>query len=139
MVLDTGPLLALMDRGDSLQPTIERILRQEPGELLVPAPVSAEVDYLVGQRLGRRARRAFLSDVARGRFSIVCLDEADYPTLLWYDEQYAALDIGLADASVVVIAHRFHTHRIMTIDERHFRTLRPLDGGNFVLLPADLS
>jgi predicted nucleic acid-binding protein len=43
----------------------------------------------------------------------------------------------LADLSIVVLAHRFRTTRIATFDERHFRALRPLDGGSFTLLPAD--
>jgi hypothetical protein len=27
--------------------------------------------------------------------------------------------------------------RLLTFDERHFRTIRPLQGGSFTLLPAD--
>jgi uncharacterized protein len=38
----------------------------------------------------------------------------------------------------VILAGRFETRRILTFDERHFRALRPLDGGSFTLLPADL-
>lgn len=44
--------------------------------------------------------------------------------------------MGLADLSVLAVARRFNTLRILTFDERRFRTLRPLDGGSFVLLPA---
>lgn len=57
--------------------------------------------------------------------------------ILQLDQQYADLDVGLADLSVVVLARRFGTRRILTYDERHFRTLRPLDGGAFTLLPSD--
>ena len=109
----------------------------EPGSLIVPAPVSAEVDYLLGQRIGRVARRAFIEDIASGRLRVVCLDEAEYAAGLDYDAQYADLDVGLADLSVVLLAHRFATRRVLTFDERHFRTLRPLNGGRFTLLPAD--
>jgi hypothetical protein len=47
--------------------------------------------------------------------------------------------IGLTDASLVVLAERLGTTDIATLDERHFRTLRPLAGGvdAFRLLPAD--
>lgn len=51
--------------------------------------------------------------------------------------RYRDLGIGLADASIVVLAAHFGTKRVLTLDERHFRALRPLDGGYFELLPAD--
>ena len=59
LILDAAPLVALADRRDSLGPQIEMLLRQEPGELVVPAPVTAEVDYLLG-RLARADARAHL-------------------------------------------------------------------------------
>ena len=51
---------------------------------------------------------------------------------------YADLGIGLADASLVVLAGRFETNRILTLDERHFRALRTPAGEPFTVLPADM-
>jgi predicted nucleic acid-binding protein len=113
------------------------LLNAESGPLILPAPVATEVDYLLGQRFGRSARRAFLADIASARFLVACLEQTDYQLVLAYDERYADLDVGLADLSVVVIAHRFSTKRILTLDQRHFRALRPLDGEHFILLPFD--
>jgi uncharacterized protein len=138
LIVDAGPLIALVDRGDPLQPTIERILRDEPGQLVLPAPVSAEVDYMVAKRFGRAGRQAYLTELARGTFRVACLEPFDYELVLQYDHQYADLDVGLADISVVVLARRFETRRVLTFDERHFRALRSLDGGSFVILPRDL-
>jgi len=95
------------------------------------------IDYLLGRRLGGAARRAFLDDLAAGRFRVACLEESDYELVRRVNQQYADLDVGLADLSLVVLAHRYNTKRIATFDERHFRALRPLDGGSFVLLPVD--
>jgi hypothetical protein len=53
-------------------------LCDEPGELVIPAPATAEVDYLLGRRLGRAARLAFLDDLAAGRFTVAGLDAADH-------------------------------------------------------------
>jgi predicted nucleic acid-binding protein len=61
----------------------------------------------------------------------------EYEMVLQLDRQDADLDVGLADLSVVVLARRFGTRRLLTLDERHVWTLRPLDGGTFTLLPAD--
>ena len=52
-------------------------------------------------------------------------------------ERYRDLDIGLTDASLVVLAGRYGTERILTLDERHFRVLRAPSGRPFTLLPAD--
>lgn len=41
----------------------------------------------------------------------------------------------LDDADAVVLAARLRTRRILTFDERHFRAVRPLQGGLFELLP----
>ena len=122
-----------------MQPLIKALLQEEPGELVVPAPVTAEVDYLLGRRLGRVARLAFLDDLAAGRFTVECLDADDHGVVADLERRYDDLDVGLADLSLVVVANRFGTRRLLTFDERHFRALRPLDGGTFSLLPADAS
>jgi hypothetical protein len=137
LVLDAAPLVAVADRRDPLKRQIEALLRDEPGELVIAAPVTAEVDYLLGQRLGRSARLAFLADLAAGRFTVACLDEADHNVVADLEKQYADLDVGLADLSTVIIARRYATRRVLTFDERHFRALRSLDGGQFTLLPTD--
>ncbi|MCW3042356.1 MAG: hypothetical protein JWL57_514 [Actinobacteria bacterium] len=57
---------------------IKALLQEEPGELVVPAPITAEVDHLLGGRLGHTARLAFLDDLAAGRFTVACLDADDH-------------------------------------------------------------
>lgn len=136
-VLDAAPLVALADRDDPLQPLVEAVLREEPGELVVTAPVTAEVDFLLGRRIGAGARRAFLADVAAGRFTVACLESPDHAVVLDLEHRYPALEPGLADLSIVIVAARFATRRLVTFDERDFRTIASLDGGTFTLLPAD--
>lgn len=137
LVIDTAPLVALADRRDPIRQRVERALADEAGDLVVPAPVTAEVDYLLGRRIGRPARLAFLADLAAERFTVVCLGVDDYRSILDLERRYAGLDVGLADLSVVLVAHSAGTRRLLTFDERHFRAMRPLDGGRFTLLPAD--
>ena len=83
------------------------------------------------------AARAFLRDVAAGRFMVEGLTPEEHATAARLDEQYADLGLGLADASVVILAKRFRTTRLLTFDERHFRAVAPLGGGHFTLLPRD--
>lgn len=50
-------------------------------------------------------------------------------------DRYHDQCIGLTDASLVVLAERFRTRRLLTLDRRHFAVVRPLSGGAFELLP----
>ena len=63
--------------------------------------------------------------------------QADVATARDVITRYADLEIGLADASIVVLAGRYDVRDVLTLDERHFRALRTLDRRRFRLLPAD--
>ena len=137
LILDAAPLVA---SADAKEPQLEALLRirgEEEGPLVLPAPVAAEVDYLLGVRFGEAARRAFLSDLAAQRYEVACLEPGDFRTVAELDARYADLGLGLADCSIVVLAERYGTRRLFSFDERHFRAVAPLQGGSFTLLPAD--
>jgi uncharacterized protein len=138
LVVDAAPLVAIADEKEPLRRAIIELLQAERGNLFIPAPVTAEIDYLLGQRFGSGARRAFLQDLAARRFESPGLDSRDFEGALQVDSRYADLELGLADLAVVVLAQKLGTRRILTFDQRHFRAIRPLQGGSFTLLPADL-
>jgi uncharacterized protein len=137
LVIDAGPLVAMADTREPLREQILDLLRSNRGELVIPAPVTAEVGYLLGRRFGVPARRAFLEDLAARRYQVGALDVEEYADALDLDRRYADLDLGLADLSIAVLARRLGTNRLLSFDERHFRAVRPLQGGSFRLLPAD--
>lgn len=139
LLIDAAPLVALADPNEPKRDSMLRCLRDEPGSLIIPAPITAEVDYLLGQRFGDRARRAFLSDLATGRFIVGALNPEDYMTILSLEDRYQDLGLGLSDCSLVILADRHEAARILTFDERHFRVVQPLRGDEpFTILPADL-
>lgn len=137
LIVDAAPLVALADSADRWHRPVADLLATEPGPLVIPAPVTAEVDYLLGVRHGQVARRRFLADLAAGRFSVGCLEGEDHATVAELDLSYADLELGLADCSLVVLAHRHATKRILSFDERHLRAVAPIGGGSFTILPAD--
>jgi uncharacterized protein len=136
-IVDAAPLVAAADTSDPSGSSARAALESESGELIVPAPVTAEVDYMLRQRVGARAAELFLEDIADGRFRVEGLTRAEHGTALELERRYRKLGPGLADLSVVILAHRFRTRRIVTFNERHFRAMVGLDGSPFILLPAD--
>jgi uncharacterized protein len=137
LVLDAAPLVALADAKEPQLEALLKIRAEEGDRLVLPAPVAAEVDYLLGVRFGERARRAFLSDLAAQRYDVACLEPGDYQAVAELDSRYSDLGLGLAHCSIVVLAERYATRRLLSFDERHFRAVAPLQGGSFELLPAD--
>lgn len=137
LLIDAAPIVALADQAEPRRAAILEALTGETGSLVIPAPTTAEIDYLLAQRFGSAARRAFLADLAAGRFTVESLERADCATVIDLETRYADLDLGLADCALVTLAARHRTTRILSFDERHFRAVAPLHGEAFTLLPAD--
>ena len=134
LIIDTGIAYAYYDRRDDWHSRSVELLGAEPGELVLPSPVIPEIDHLVGTRLGREARMTFYSGLVEGAYFVADLPRDGYQRALELNEQFADLDLGFVDASVVVIADALGVRRIATTDRRHFGALqKPL---GLVLLPT---
>lgn len=92
---------------------------------------------MLTSHLGARVEVAFLEDVAQGAYTLEPFDSDDLRAALRVLGKYADLNIGLADASMVVLADRHRCTDVLTFDERHFRALQTSDGQRFRILPAD--
>ena len=114
-----------------------RLLKNERETLLTTELVVAEADYLILDRLGLDVELAFITDLVRGTFTVECLTREEMSTARGVSERYKSLKLGLADASLVVMAAKYRTRRILTFDQRAFRTVVPLQGGSFTILPAE--
>jgi hypothetical protein len=138
LIVDASALYVQADRREPQHADVSRILRSEEGILITSELTAAEADYLILERLGFQAELAFLADLAEGTFVVDCLDRRELDVAREVVAQHQDLRLGLADASLVVLAARHETLRILTLDERTFRTVKPLQGGAFSVLPADL-
>ncbi len=137
LIVDAGPLYSQADRRDPDHGAVAGVLRGAKEPLVVPAFAAAEADFLILTRLGVDTELAFLEDLASGAFQIEALTRAELQTACEVARRYRDLELGLADASIVVLAHRFRTQRLLSFDEPAFRAVAPLQGGLFTLLPAD--
>ena len=137
IVVDTGGLYAALDASEVLHGrTIAALVAAAPPRVVSPF-VLAELDYLVATRVGHEAQMALLDEVTRGAYQLDPFSAEDVADARRIMERYADLRIGLADASVVVLATRHRTLDLLCTDERHFRALRGIGGRPFRLLPFD--
>jgi hypothetical protein len=137
LVVDAGALYAQADADEPRHAAVRSILERERETLVTTELAVAEADYLILDRLGPDVELAFLEDLAEGTFVVECLDRAQIRKGRDIVARYRDLRLGLADASLVVIAERYATRRVLTFDERAFRSVAPLQGGTFTILPAD--
>lgn len=136
IVLDTSVAYALLDGADRRHDEVAAWYRRVDEDLVTTPLVIAELDHLAA-RAGTGAVRGFRRDLAAGAYGVEW-----HPTLLSVSidvaDKYGDLAVGLTDASLVGLADRIDSNRIATLDERHFRAMRPISGAPaFHLLPAD--
>src|SRR5205814_720254 len=79
-----------------------------PPRILSPF-VLAELDYLIARNLGHEAEYAFLEDVSRGVYELARFTASDVDVALAIIRRYGDLAVGLADASIVVLAGKYAT------------------------------
>ena len=137
ILLDTSGLLAAIDASQRQHRAAAEVLREAEGPLLLSPFVLAELDHLLSSRVGLPEELAMLREVARGAYRLEPFDGADVAAASAIVERYDDVNVGLADASIVVLAHRHGTHDVLTLDERHFRALRDPEGRPFRILPSD--
>lgn len=136
LVVDAGPLYASIDRRDRDHARSRSLLEGTSEELIIPAPVLVEVDYLLAR--GRAPGSLFvalLDEIARGAFTALHLETEDYARVREVVERYADSDVGFVDAAVLAIVERLGEPKLATLDRRHFGRMRPRHIEALTLLP----
>jgi predicted nucleic acid-binding protein len=137
ILLDTSGVIAWIDAAQTQHAEIVAAMAEiEPPFFLSPF-VLAELDYLLATRVGANAQIMLLEEVARGSFVLEELSANDVGVAHDVIGRYPQLAIGLAEASIVILAERRRCFDVLTLDERHYRAVRGLRGERFRLLPAD--
>jgi len=134
-IVDAGPLYAAVDVADDDHRRSLETLQRTDLQLVIPALVVAEAAYMVGARLGPDIEAAFLGGLSD--FSVEAPLPAEWQRIAELVRQYRDFPLGGADASVVALAERLDTDIVITLEQRHFRAIRPRHRASFRLLPHD--
>jgi len=133
LIVDTGPLVALLDATDSEHGRCTELLQGTTEPRVVPVCVLVEVEFHL--RRWPDAFDALLTEFATGGFELL-----DLPThwLLRAGEllqTYRDLSLGLVDATVVAATEMLGEPKLATLDHRHFGVVRPAHVEALTLLP----
>lgn len=134
-IADTGFVAAVGNQADKWHQACVTVYRHED-VIYLPQTILAEVGYMLGRELGNRAFAGFLRHLPETKYRVVALETQDFLRAAEILEQYADTRVDFVDASVVAIAERLRIRRILTLDQRDFRTVRPLHSDYFEILPS---
>lgn len=136
LICDTSGLLALFDAGDAHNVAVTKAVEADEGPFIVSPYVIAELDSLLATRRGVREEVAALRELASGAWDLASMTPRDVQTMTGIIERYKDQAIGATDASLVVLAGRYRTTRVLTLDRRHFNVLRTVTGRRFDVIPG---
>ncbi|HET6549291.1 MAG TPA: PIN domain-containing protein [Solirubrobacter sp.] len=135
VVADTSALLAYFDASEPDHAAVVETITAATDLLVVSPYVVAELDYLVATRHGIDAELAVLDELTGGAWELAGFGVDDLRHARSIVASYRDQEIGVADASNVVLAERYRTRTIATLDRRHFDVLRSATGDRFTVLP----
>jgi uncharacterized protein len=135
VIVDTSALLAYFDTDEPDHGAVSRIIDGATEPLVVSPYVVAELDYLVSTRLGVSVELRVLRELASGAWDLADFGIEDVMAAAAVIQRNTDQRLGVADASNIVLAGRYATRSIVTLDHRHFDVVRPVSGGRFRILP----
>ena len=134
VLVDTGPLVALLDRSDPDHVACQETLRSLNDSMVTVWPVITEAMYML--RAYWQAQEALWEMIEIGAVEILQLGIDDVPRIKELMRKYRDLPMDLADAALVRAAERERLRRIFTLDRRDFQIYRPSRIGRFSIFPS---
>lgn len=122
ILIDAGPLVALLHRDDQDHARCVAALRKVHTVLTTTWPPLTEAMYLLS--FSAQAQDALLEMVERGALRVLPIDESDIPRVRVLIQKYQDLPMDLADATLVRMAEREGIQEVFTLDHRDFTTYR---------------
>jgi predicted nucleic acid-binding protein len=134
ILVDAGPLVALIDRGEADHERCLGILSNLVAPMVTTWPALTEAMYLLGSAAGWNGQAALWKLLERGDLQLVPLDDALLSRSRALMTRYRNVPMDLAGATLVAAAESWGLTRIFTLD-RDFRIYRWKGKRRFELLP----
>ncbi|MGH9751343.1 MAG: type II toxin-antitoxin system VapC family toxin [Blastocatellia bacterium] len=134
-LLDTGFLYASLNDVEQQHDATLNIIRGIREDIVLPVPAITEIVYLLMRDLGVGKAAEFVASLATTPLTLEAPQPDDYRRTAEIMRQYADAQVDFVDAIIVAIAERLGIKRILTLDQRDFRVIRPCHCEAFELLP----
>ena len=134
VLVDAGPLVAILSARDQFHDDCLREARTLRGPFYTSWPVIAEAVYLLKNRTA--AVQKLLSRIRTLKLRILQLTADDIDGISAVLVRYADHHLDLADATLMYLAEREGIETVFTIDQRHFSIYRTSQGNSLILRPA---
>jgi uncharacterized protein len=118
VLVDTGPLVAIMSHADQHHKTCLEALHDLPGPLFSCWPVITEAAWLLRRHPG--IVRQLLDSISAGFLELLPVQSAEAAEIGKVIEKYKNIRPQLADAALVYLAERDGFDVIFTLDRRDF-------------------
>lgn len=132
-LIDTGAILALLDRDDRWHQACVSAFASLRLPLLTSAAVLAELFHLVGDQ--RRDVAAAWKFLRSGAVTVAPIDDVDLGALDALMARYHDRPMDFADATLVHLARRESISTVFTVDHDDFETYRIEGRRRFRILP----
>lgn len=133
ILVDTGPLVAILSEQDEHHISCVAALKQMPGPLLTCWPVITEAAWMLRRSPG--AVRHLLASIDSGLIELLPLGGSEAKSISIILKRYESIAPQLADAALVYLAGREQVDTIFTLDRRDFSVYRSSKRRAFKLLP----
>ena len=133
ILVDTGPLVAILSREDEYHDACVNTLRQMPSPLLCCWPVITEAAWLL--RRSPRSVQQLLRSVDGAFLELLPLAGAEAEAIAALMKRYEDIHPQLADAALVYLASREKIDTIFTLDQRDFSIYRSGRKNTFRIVP----
>jgi predicted nucleic acid-binding protein len=133
VLIDAGPLVALVDRSDEWHSLCRRTFEDLDASLTTVWPAVTEASHLL--KHVERGQDNLLRLVESEAFRLARLDRDDVLRIRELMLKYHDLPMDLADAALVRVAERDQIRQVFTLDRRDFEVYRPARIARFRILP----
>lgn len=134
VLVDTGPVVAILSRRDQHHRLCVNALREMPGPLFTCWPVITEAAWLL--RRDSKAVDKLLDSLDTGFLELLPLTSEDAKAIAAIMRKYRNIRIQLADAALIYLAGRHNLPDIFTLDQRDFSVYRLSKGNPLRIFPA---
>lgn len=135
VIIDTGPIVAFFDESDRYCIPFRNFLKDFRGRLSTTVAAVTEASYLLDEC--KPVQLDLIEWIKNGAIEIKEISNSDFSLIHKYMTKYQDTPMDFADASLVILANKLKTDKILTFDS-DFDVYRTVSGKKFNNLLKEL-